>query len=161
SGAQAARSLAPLWPGLGEPTSGEQRVAALRLATIVMEKALAPDRVTVCRNLARASLTAEDVPSRVAAIHLAMQPLVGLTDQVVALLNDPAPEVRQVALLAVGMDADTVATDDLLRWLHDPNDDVRRLCEGALRGRGLQEEHIRLGRLITDSRAAARLQVLD
>ena len=44
--------------------------------------------------------------------------------------------------------------------LHDPDPEVRTLCEEALRSRGLQEEHVKLGRLMTDSRPAVRLQVL-
>jgi hypothetical protein len=82
-------------------------------------------------------------------------------EHVVPLLNDPAPEVRQAAMLAVGPSSEVLATDDLLRWLHDPDADVRRLCEGALRSRGLHEDHVRLGRLMTDSRAGVRLQVVD
>ncbi|HJT76361.1 MAG TPA: hypothetical protein VJ739_04090, partial [Gemmataceae bacterium] len=54
-----------------------------------------------------------------------------------------------------------VKTENLLRWLHDPDEEVRRTCEAVLRGRNLSEEHLRLGRLLTDDRPATRLQVLS
>jgi hypothetical protein len=54
-----------------------------------------------------------------------------------------------------------IGEDDLLPLLHDPDADVRRLCEAALRGRQLLPEHIRLGRLLTDPNPVVRLQVLD
>src|SRR5262249_52828824 len=49
----------------------------------------------------------------------------------------------------------------LLASLHDPDPEVRRLCEAALRGRQLLPEHIRLGRLLTDPNPVVRLRVLD
>src|SRR5262249_52019682 len=56
---------------------------------------------------------------------------------------------------------EAIRDDELLRSLHDPDPDVRRLCEATLRSRGLQEEQLRRGRLLTDPRPAVRLQVLD
>src|SRR5262249_52604611 len=88
-------------------------------------------------------------------------PQIHLLDQVIALLDDPAPEVRRLALVALGPCDEAVATDDLLRWLHDPDAEVRRSCENALRGRKLSEGQIRLGRMLTDPRPGVRLQVLD
>src|SRR5262249_6948990 len=41
------------------------------------------------------------------------------------------------------------------------DDDVRRICEALLRGRGMTEEHLKLGRLLTDAHPSVRLQVLD
>jgi len=43
--------------------------------------------------------------------------------------------------------------------LHDPDREVQRLCEKALRGRGLTSRHIRLARLLTDANPTARLQM--
>jgi hypothetical protein len=54
-----------------------------------------------------------------------------------------------------------VLTDNLLPWLHDPNAEVRRLCEAALRGRGLTAQHVRLARLITHPHWSVRLETLD
>ena len=42
-----------------------------------------------------------------------------------------------------------------------PDADVRQLCEMALRGRGLQENHIRMARLMADHQPAVRMQVID
>jgi hypothetical protein len=63
-------------------------------------------------------------------------------------------------MLAVSNSDELIATDDLLSWLHDPDPEVRTLCETALRGRNLDEKHLKLGRLITDARPAVRLEVL-
>jgi hypothetical protein len=90
-----------------------------------------------------------------------MRPGLELLDAVTPLLNDPDAEVRRSAMVAVGPAAEILGTDDLLRWLHDSDAEVRQLCEKALRSRGLQDEHLRLGRLMTASQPRARLQVLD
>jgi HEAT repeat protein len=80
---------------------------------------------------------------------------------VVPLLRDSSVRVRESAMLAVGAQPNVVSTDDLLGWLHDGDAGVRALCEKALRSRGLQERHIRLGRLITDPSARVRLKLID
>jgi hypothetical protein len=85
-----------------------------------------------------------------------------LIEPVMALLGDPDVEVRRAAMLAARAAPEAVIkTETLLRWLHDPDEDVRRLCEAVLRGRNLSEEHLKLGRLLTDARPAVRLQVLN
>jgi HEAT repeat protein len=76
------------------------------------------------------------------------------------LLKDPDAALRRAALLAVGADRNLIADDDLLAWLHDPDPDAKRLCETALRSRGLRTSDLRLGRLLTDPRPAARLELL-
>jgi HEAT repeat protein len=95
------------------------------------------------------------------AIRLAQTAGADLLSQVASLLDDPAPEVRRAALLAVGAQRDAIAEDDLLRWLHDPDDQVRQLCEQALRGRGLSDQHLKLGRLLTAPQPATRMLVLE
>jgi hypothetical protein len=85
-----------------------------------------------------------------------------LLEQVVSMLNDPEAEVRRAALLVIGPATRDVAPDEcLLPCLHDPDPEVRRLCEVALSGRGLSPEFLELGRLLTDPRPTMRLQVLD
>jgi HEAT repeat protein len=138
----------------------EVRGRALVLAGALLE-ARAEEVRGPCRDLARACLRDADKANRLQAVRLALRPDVNLLEQVVPLLTDPDPEVRRAALLAVGPEPDAVATDDLLQWLHDPDADVRSLCEKALRGRGLQDSQIKLGRFLTDQRPGARLQVLD
>jgi HEAT repeat protein len=80
--------------------------------------------------------------------------------KVVPLLKAPSPEVRRAAVLAVGLAEDAVTVEELLPLLQDSDWEVRRLCEAALRGRGLPEAHIKLAKLITDERPGQRLQVV-
>src|SRR5262249_34513341 len=90
------------------------------------------------------------------------QPEMGLLEQVPPLLSDPVAEVRREAMLAARSAPEgVVRTDHLLRWLHDPDEDVRRLCESVLRGRNMTEAHLKLARLLTDDRPAVRLQVRE
>jgi HEAT repeat protein len=99
--------------------------------------------------------------NRVKAVHLGTLPSMQLLDRTVILLNDPSAQVRYAALVAVGPAPEVLATDDLLPTLHDPEPQIRKLCQTALKGRGLLDEHILLGKLLTDPEAKNRLQVLD
>jgi hypothetical protein len=94
------------------------------------------------------------------AAALASRPEIGQAELVVPLLKDSAPEVRRAAVLAVGPSRTFVTDDDLLTWLHDPDAEVRRLTEAALRSRGLRAIDVRMGRLLTDPRPAGRLELL-
>lgn len=113
-----------------------------------------------CRELTQRCLGDDLAANRIQAIRLASRPPLRLLEAVVPLLSDPVADVRREAMLAVGPAATVMNTDDLLRWLHDPDAVVRNLCEKALRTRGLGDEHVKLGRLLTDSRPGVRLQVL-
>jgi hypothetical protein len=95
------------------------------------------------------------------AIQLATHREIAMLQPVAELLNDPIAEVRRNALMAVASAPDVIGTDDLLHWLHDPDEEVRAVCTDALRSRGLTEDYLRLGRLLTDEQAAKRMQVLD
>jgi HEAT repeat protein len=97
----------------------------------------------------------------VRAVKLALRPGMDLLEPVAALLADPAAEVRRAALLAVGPAPQAVPDEGLLPCLHDPDPEVRRLCEAALAGRGLRPEHVRLGRLLTHPSPGVRAEVLD
>jgi len=138
------------------------RARTLELAMVLPLDGKQVDLTSIGRELARAHLRDADPANRVRAVQLAMQPDSGLLPQVVPLLDDKAPEVRRAAMLAVG-DAETViATEDLLRWLHDPDTEVRKMCEAALCGpRKLKPKHLHVGRLLTDSEPSVRLQVLE
>ena len=96
-----------------------------------------------------------------AALRLSARPGLGLGQEIVPLLQDPEAEVRRAALEVVGPAEDVVLTDNLLPWLHDPDEGVRRLCEATLRRRGLKTHHIRLARLITHPNWLVRLETLD
>jgi hypothetical protein len=137
------------------------RARALELAALVLERPEQAALLGDCRALTQACLRDAEASTRLRAIALAVHPRLGLLEQVMLLLNDPAAEVRREAMLAARSAPEQVMkTESLLRWLHDPDEDVRRLCEAVLRGRNLSEKHLRLGRLLTDERAAVRLQVL-
>jgi hypothetical protein len=114
----------------------------------------------VARAVIQACLRGSEPAERQLAVRLAQQPEVNLLAAVAALLHDPDLEVRRQALAAVSTSAEAIRSDELLRWLHDDDAEVRRLCEAALGWRGLTPEQIRRGRLLTDTRAAVRLQVL-
>jgi hypothetical protein len=136
--------------------------AALEPAAALLER---PDQApppAECREVVQAGLRAAEPATRLRAVQLAVHPRLALLAQVVVLLNDPSPDVRREAMLAARSAPESVIkTENLLRWLHDPDEDVRRLCEAVLRGRNLSEEHLKLGRLLTDGRPAVRLQVLN
>jgi hypothetical protein len=116
------------------------------------------------RLLALAGLHSTEAEQRTLAAHLFLQaPLnqeTTLQAEVVTLLKDPSSKVRRAALLVVGSKRELVSEDDLLPLLHDPDPEMSRLCEVALRSRGLKEDHLQLARLISDEKPAARLEVL-
>lgn len=145
----------------GRSPEAAVRCQALMLANAVLQHGATPEQVSGCRELARQGLQDTEAANRVEAVRVAVHPQVGLARQAAPLLDDPAPAVRQMAIVAVGSTADAVATDDLLRSLHDKDADVRRLCEAALKSRGLKPEEVTLARLITDARATTRLQILN
>jgi hypothetical protein len=131
-------------------------IAAALLAQMKDEKAVAP-----CRELASACLSDEAAANRNRAVHLALYPALNLLNEVAPLLRDPSVEVRRAVVLAIGASRRAISDENLALALHDSDAEVRRLCEKALRGRGLTQRHIQLARLITDGRPTTRLQVLD
>jgi hypothetical protein len=140
----------------------EVRVRALELACLLLTHAQSAENLDACRELTRSCLQDDEPENRLRGIKLAARPELKLLEFVTPLLSDPEPRVRKAALQALGPAHDTVRDDELLRLLHDPDAEVRRLCEATLRGwRGLSEEHVQRGRLLTDTNPAVRLQVLD
>jgi hypothetical protein len=63
-------------------------------------------------------------------------------------------------MLAVGPLRDVAPDDEILASLHDPDAEVRSLCESALISRGLREKDVMLGKLITDSSPLKRMEVI-
>jgi hypothetical protein len=134
---------------------------ALELVPLLLQAPCHDEVVAGCRELVQTCLKGAAAANRAHAVRLAGRPDLGLLEPVMALLNDPDAEVRREAMLAARSAPESVLkTESLLHWLHDPDDDVRRLCEAVLRGRNLSEEHLKLGRLLTDEHPAIRLQVL-
>jgi hypothetical protein len=154
-------SAAKLLIGAGLVSDENVHREALKLAGIVADLAATPEGLAACRELTCACLRDEAGENRIEALRLVLQPGLNSPEAVVPLLHDPEPEIRRLAMLGIGSSPTAISTDDLLVWLHDPDEDVRHLCEEALRSRGLQERHLQLGRLMTDSRPGTRLQVLD
>lgn len=124
-----------------------------------------PDAVAHCRLIVELGLKAETPDARVRAIRLAFRPDVSLRTAVVPLLADGSPDVRRAALLAVGPPSDDapLADDDaLFRLLHDPDADVRDLCESTLIARGATAEQVGLARKLSSPDPTERLGlVLD
>jgi hypothetical protein len=139
----------------------EAQRAGLELCAVLLAQPQRAEALAAAREAARAGLRGDAAANRLRAVRLALQPGMDLLEDVVALLGDGAPEVRRAAMLAVGPADHVVRDEGLLPSLHDPDAEVRRLCEAALRGRGLKPEHLKLGRALTDPRPAVRLQVLD
>jgi hypothetical protein len=154
-------AVARLVTAAAQTTDGQVHAGALKLAEAVAGDKEAKQLREPCRELVRACFRDDDVSIRILAVRLSQRPSLDLLEQVVPQLQDPNPEVRLAALLALGPAPEVLATDDLLQWLHDPDPAVRQLCETALRGRGLPDLHIQLGRFLTDAQPANRLQVLD
>lgn len=146
----------------GQSADAGVRRRALGLASVWMKQPSHAEAAGSCRELTRQCLHDADASTRAEAVSLAALPDVGLVREVVSLLEDPAAEVRQAAMAAVGSSEEVVATDDLLHALHDPDAEVRRMCEAALRGRGLvSNQDLAMARLISDAKPGVRLQVLD
>src|SRR5262249_31604707 len=85
--------------------------------------------------------------NREAAVRLAMRPEINLAAAVVPLLADLQPDVRRIALRFLGGRADLATDEKLLPLLHDPEADLRTRCELILRGRGLRDKDLQLGRM--------------
>ena len=79
-------------------------------------------------------------------------------------LADESAEVRRAAVLAVGAVPDgqaaLVPADALFPRLHDADKEVRELAATALRGRGLTDVQVQLGRQLASPDPADRLKLL-
>lgn len=116
-----------------------------------------------CRAAVSEGLKSPSASIRTAAIRAAVHPGVNLRTEVVALLNAPEAEVRRAAMFAVGPASDSEAAigdEDLFKWLHDPDADVRSICRAALVSRGRSDSEIGLGKRLVDPDAGERLKLL-
>ncbi len=151
----------------------EVQAHALELCGVLTRQPQGNEALSSARDLVRTCLASDQADVRVRAVQLTIPtprpgadpfdpdtaPGMDLLEQVTLLLNDPAAEVRRAALLAVGPARDAVLDNVLLRCLHDPDADIRRLCERTLKSRGLTPFQIRLGRQLTDSSPVERRKV--
>jgi HEAT repeat protein len=148
---------------LSESAAGpdEALSGALELAVALLRRPQTSEALRSARETARAGLRSPTASNRLRAVRLGLLPGVDLLDEIAALLRDPDVQVRRAAVLAVGPAEQVVRDEGLLLCLHDHDAEVRRLTEEALKGRGLQPDHLRLGKLLTHPTATQRLRVLD
>src|SRR5688572_16875979 len=106
------------------------RAAALELLPAVL-MAGDPEVAQKAKGMVATAARSESVDLRVQAVAAALRPGIDALDVIVPLIGDPDAGVRRAAVLALGpvLDGSTAALkdDDLLRCLHDPDAEVRRL----------------------------------
>jgi len=139
----------------------EQLAALLSLTLSIVSRRCDPETLALARSLAQRGLQAESAMVRLRAVMLCMQPAVQLLPPLLALLRDPAPEVRRAVVLALGPVPEAISDEMLLSCLHDADAQVRQTTRSALIARGLPPEQVELGRLLTHAQVRVRLQVLD
>lgn len=143
---------------------GEAGQAVLLPLVPRLMKSPEPDAIARCRDLVRAGIQSGSSTAKIQSIQMALRPEMGLLADVPPLLNDADAEVRRAAMLAVGPtreDAQPVMADEeLFRWLHDPDPEVRSLCSSALKTRGLDAEKIHYARQLTHPDPVERLKLL-
>jgi HEAT repeat protein len=104
-----------------------------------------------------------DPDSRVLSIRMALHPDLKMRAELLQLLNDPEPRVRGAALFGVASATDgktLIADEDLFRWLHDPDEGVRKVCYDALVSRDRSESEIGLARRLSNPDPGERLKLL-
>ncbi len=174
---EAATNWVRAFPAEGQPAEGFVPAAADLLAAAAKDDAAIAAGLALCDclmttsgataarepacGLVRACLKSESAEVRLRAIQTSLRPGLDLVEQVAVLLNDPAVEVRRAAIGVVGPPDKAVPDETLLPCLHDPDPEVRRLCEEALTDlRGLKPIHVRLGKLLTHPDYLVRMQIL-
>lgn len=146
-------------------SNAEARLASLELTSELLrhEGIQAGALVGQAKAWVVAGLRETNPQVRMAAVRLAVVPALRAHDLLPPLVvggtPDSSPEVRQLVLLALGEHDTLLGTDDLCKFLHDENAQVRQVCERALRARGLSARQITLARLVNDPRPAARAEV--
>lgn len=144
------------------------QVAALQLLPEVLA-AGGIEAAAKARTIVTAALKDRSVEARYLGVLLANRIELNMLPNVVPLLDDPDARVRCAALMALGpvregaagMEKPLVEADQLLRYLHDPDPEVRRLCETMLvKSRGLSERVVNYGRQLTHPDPRERLKLL-
>ncbi len=137
--------------------------AALQLMTPLLDTTQG-DFTTALRLKIGILLKSTEDEIRVQAIGIALRPEINLLSEVLPNLHHPSARVRQGALLALGPQRDGVESlltdDDLLRFLHDSDPEVREICKMSLKSRGASDLQISLGKQWTHPQPGERLKVL-
>ena len=144
------------------------QVAALQILPEVLA-AGGIEAAAKARTIVSAALKDRTVEVRYLGVLLANRVELNLLPSIVPLLDDPDARIRRAALMALGpiregvagMEKPLVEADQLLRYLHDPDPEVRRLCEVILiKSRGLSERVVNYGRQLTHPEPMERLKLL-
>jgi HEAT repeat protein len=94
---------------------------------------------------------------------MALHPDVKMRSELLHLLTDSEPRVRGAALFGVASVTDgeqVIADEELFRWLHDPDESVRKVCYDALVSRDRSETEISLARRLSNPDPSERLKLL-
>ena len=143
-------------------SNNEGREAVLGLVPTILKRG-GTTRAAECRDAIESGLKMPAVYSRLIAIRAAMHPESGMRGAIVPLLTDAEPEVRRAALFAIGpasSDQPVIDDEELFRWLHDPDEEVRQVCRDALTSRGRTDAEIAFGQRLTNPDVAERLKLL-
>jgi len=131
-----------------------------RSMTPVEEDALAEWKEALHRPIVRC-LANQDIPTRLAAIYtLGHLPIDAAAEPAIAYLEDATPAVRRQVLISFTGRPNLLTVDMLLSRLHDSDEAIRDAATAALKVRGLSQELIGLGGLMTSPRADQRASVI-
>ncbi|MCS6866288.1 MAG: hypothetical protein RMJ56_10720 [Gemmataceae bacterium] len=142
------------------PPHGRQ--AILQLLPPILERT-GGAFVMRCRGVVAEALQHDDPALQFAAAQLAVHPDIRLRAEVRPLLNSADARVRGAALFAAASpsaDEPPLSDEELFRWLHDPDETVRKICHDLLVTRERTEAEITLGRRLTHPDATERLKLL-
>jgi HEAT repeat protein len=131
-----------------------------RSLTPIEEQALADWKEKLHRPVVRC-LANPDSDTRVAAINtLGYLPVDVAAAPAVAYLADPSINVRRQVLLSFTGRPRLLTDDMLLKAVHDVDDGIREAAKTTLKVRGLSDELISLGSLMTSPKADQRASVI-
>jgi hypothetical protein len=146
-------------------TNSETRLGIYEalIQTLRNEENIEESLLKQSKSLVIVGIKSDQEAIRLAAIRLAVLPGLQFHEHLVPLVSgqntDPSIEVRQLVLLALGEHEKLLATDDLCRYLNDPDKEVRAIAERVLHVRGLSQNQIKLARLMHDENAARRAEL--
>jgi HEAT repeat protein len=137
------------------------RRATLELLPLVLRKT-GNAHSEKCRVAVAVGLKAADLPTRLLSTRLAIHPEIRMRAELLPQLASPEPELRRETLFATTVvnGEPLIGEEDLFRFLHDPDEGVRRVCRDALIARDRTEAEISLGRRLTHPDPNERLRLL-
>lgn len=137
------------------------QAAALQLAAPLFQTQPPKALIAALKQLVQAGVKSADPGVQMQAISAALLPDLDCLEDAAGCLKSPHREVRQAAILALGSATEKIGEETLLPSLHDEDPEIAHLAQTALQARGLREDQIRLGRLMSDPKPSRRLEVLD